>query len=74
MGTWLQEWLRSSTGRGTVPNVMINGKSIGGGDDIEQLHNEGKLIETIQSLGGKRIVEISKAEDSQKKKIKRMRA
>lgn len=61
MGPLLQESLGKTTGRRTVPNILISGKSIGGGDDIEKLHSEGKLIETIQSLGGKRIVEIKPA-------------
>lgn len=61
IGAALQASLGKSTGRSTVPNILINGKSIGGGDDIEQLHHDGKLIETIQNLGQKRIVEIKKA-------------
>ncbi|EMD00979.1 hypothetical protein BAUCODRAFT_42814, partial [Baudoinia panamericana UAMH 10762] len=60
LGTGLQAALEKSTGRRTVPNVLINGKSIGGGDDIEALHNDDKLVETVQSMGGKRIVEVKK--------------
>jgi hypothetical protein len=39
----------------------VNGKSIGGGDDIAGLHDEDKLIQTIKELGGKRIMQVTKA-------------
>jgi hypothetical protein len=42
-----------------VPNVFINGKSIGGGDDIEALHMRSKLMEKIKDLGGKRLTSIA---------------
>ncbi|KAL9578157.1 MAG: hypothetical protein Q9212_005896, partial [Teloschistes hypoglaucus] len=35
LGPGLQAALQKSTGRRTVPNVLINGKSIGGGDDVQ---------------------------------------
>lgn len=56
LGAGLQQHLHKSTGRRTVPNVLINGRSIGGGDDIQALHDSGKLIDTVTSMGGKRIV------------------
>jgi len=40
-----------------VPNVLINGKSIGGGDDVAALDSGGTLVEKIRSMGGKRIME-----------------
>lgn len=43
-----------------MPNILINGKSIGGGDDIEALHNSGKIVETVLSMGGKRIMTAEK--------------
>jgi glutaredoxin-related protein len=49
------------TGRRTVPNVLINGKSIGGGDDIAQLDQTMKLIEKIKSLGGKQMQKVQEA-------------
>lgn len=64
LGSGLQDALLKSTGRRTVPNVLINGKSIGGGDDIQALHDKGKIIETIQAMGGKRIVSVEKNKDS----------
>lgn len=42
-----------------MPNVLINGKSIGGGDDVEALHMKGELASTVKSMGGKRIMEAS---------------
>lgn len=57
MGPGLQNALAQSTGRRTVPNVLISGRSIGGGDDIEALDDSGGLIKKIKSMGAKRIVE-----------------
>ena len=57
LGAQLQAALQKSTGRSTVPNILINGKSIGGGDDVEALHNNGELMEKIKIMGGKRIME-----------------
>lgn len=62
LGPGLQNHLHKSTGRRTVPNVLINGRSIGGGDDIAGLHESGKLIDTITSMGGKRIMSATKKE------------
>lgn len=70
LGAQLQAELASSTGRKTVPNVLINGKSIGGGDDVEKLHLDGTLIETVKSMGGKRM-EVSKNEAEEKRKRRR---
>lgn len=36
-------WLRETTGRHTVPQIFINGKSVGGSDDIHELDAAGKL-------------------------------
>ncbi|MCJ1403755.1 hypothetical protein MMC11_006978 [Xylographa trunciseda] len=57
MGPQLQDTLTQMTGRRTVPNVLISGKSIGGGDDVEQLDNTHELINKVRSMGGKRITE-----------------
>lgn len=64
LGSGLQDALEKSTGRSTVPNVLINGKSIGGGDDVEALHKSDKLADTISSMGGKRVVGVTKNEAS----------
>ncbi|EON61070.1 hypothetical protein W97_00281 [Coniosporium apollinis CBS 100218] len=57
LGQRLQHALAKTTGRSTVPNILINGKSIGGGDDVEDLHQRGRIIDTVKSMGGKRIME-----------------
>jgi hypothetical protein len=45
-----------------VPNVLINGKSIGGGDDVAALDESDELISKIKEMGGKRIMEVKKVE------------
>ncbi|SPQ95642.1 unnamed protein product (mitochondrion) [Plasmodiophora brassicae] len=47
-GTSMQETLARLTGRRTVPNVFIGGKSIGGSDDAHELHSKGKLRPLLQ--------------------------
>lgn len=63
LGPGLQRHLAKSTGRRTVPNVLVNGKSIGGGDDIEALHESGNLAETLKSMGGKRVMGVDRKKD-----------
>ena len=60
MGKKLQDLLATLTGRRTVPNVMINAQSLGGGDDIAKMDAEGTLEEHIKKMGGKRIVSVEK--------------
>ena len=57
LGSKLQTALAESTGRRTVPNILINGKSVGGGDEMRELDESAKLIDTVNSMGGKRIME-----------------
>ncbi|CAO1605155.1 hypothetical protein XANCAGTX0491_008682 [Xanthoria calcicola] len=57
LGPGLQAALERSTGRRTVPNVLINGKSIGGGYDVQKLDLDGELVEKVKGMGGKRIME-----------------
>ncbi|KAK4694410.1 glutaredoxin 3, partial [Lecanoromycetidae sp. Uapishka_2] len=57
LGPALQAALEKSTGRRTVPNVLVNGRSIGGGDDIQALDEADALIEKVKTMGGKRIME-----------------
>jgi thioredoxin reductase (NADPH) len=50
----VQDTLNKMTGRRTVPNVFVGGKSIGGGDETTGLHRDGKLrplLEEAQALG-----------------------
>jgi glutaredoxin 3 len=39
----LRTWLRKASGQQTVPQIFINGKSIGGFTDIAALHVAGEL-------------------------------
>ena len=50
------------TGRRTVPNVLVQGKSVGGGDDVAELDETDKLINTFKKLGGTRIAEVVRKE------------
>ncbi|KAJ4394658.1 hypothetical protein N0V93_003877 [Gnomoniopsis smithogilvyi] len=51
MGKQIQDRLHEMTGRGTVPNIMINGKTIGGSDEILAMDKNNQLVDKIQSLG-----------------------
>ncbi|KAI0489839.1 thioredoxin-like protein [Xylaria cf. heliscus] len=55
LGRKLQALLAEKTGRKTVPNIMINGESVGGGDDIAELDTRKTLIDKFKSLGGKKL-------------------
>ena len=57
LGQGLQAHLAKSTGRKTVPNVLINGKSIGGGDEVAALDGSGGMIDKVKGMGGRRIME-----------------
>lgn len=65
LGTQLQEVLAGNTGRRTVPNILVNGMTIGGGDEVETLHDTGKLAAKIKTLGGKRVMEITRKEEEE---------
>ena len=63
LGQGLQSALAKSTGRRTVPNILVVGRSIGGGDDIEALDESGSLIEKVKDMAQKRIVEAKLSEE-----------
>jgi len=46
-GEEVQSALTEITGRTTVPQVFVNGKFIGGGDETSSLHQSGKLTEML---------------------------
>lgn len=48
-GTALQAYLAKKTGRSTVPNVFINGKSVGGGDEVAGYLRSGVLPQMISA-------------------------
>ncbi|SCU88850.1 LAFA_0E14884g1_1 [Lachancea sp. 'fantastica'] len=49
----LQSYIGEQTGRFTVPNVVINGKSRGGFDDFKTLQDKGLLLESLKEWAGK---------------------
>ncbi|KAL2042892.1 hypothetical protein N7G274_004652 [Stereocaulon virgatum] len=63
LGPGLQAALEKSTGRRTVPNILVNGKSIGGGDDIEALDDSGGLLDKVTGMAGKRIVDAKRSDE-----------
>lgn len=58
LGQLLQAKLATMTGRKTVPNVLVNGKSIGGGDEVAELDETKNLASKIQSMAGKQMQKI----------------
>jgi len=58
LGPQLQAKLADLTGRRTVPNVLIQAVSIGGGDDVAELDIKKTLIGKVKELGGKRILDV----------------
>ncbi|KAJ5289412.1 coiled-coil domain-containing protein 25 [Penicillium atrosanguineum] len=61
IGAALQSLLAQKTGRRTVPNVLVNGKSIGGGDDIASLDHSDELASKLRELGGKWVADVIRA-------------
>lgn len=59
LGSEIQDELEKTTGRRTVPNIMINGVSLGGSDQIVELDEHDLLSSKIQEMG-KRKVQVSK--------------
>ncbi len=59
LGAKLQAKLGELTGRRTVPNVLVNGVSIGGGDDVAELDTNKKLADKIKELAGKKIIDMA---------------
>lgn len=51
-GPQMQDYLGEKTQRRTVPNLLINGVSHGGFDDINALHNSKKLFNSLKEWCG----------------------
>ncbi|SCU90674.1 LADA_0F05732g1_1 [Lachancea dasiensis] len=60
-GAELQSYIGSQTGRTTVPNVVINGVSRGGFDDLRVLQENGELLTSLKDWAGKMLT-VSKKE------------
>jgi glutaredoxin len=58
LGLGLQAKLADLTGRRTVPNVLVNGVSIGGGDDVAELDEKRALSGKIKEIMGKKAIEV----------------
>lgn len=52
-GALLKQLLQRLTGRGTFPNVLLRGESIGGSDDLHHLHAQGLLKGVFEKAGVK---------------------
>lgn len=50
-GKQLQDYIAKRTGRTTVPNLIVNGLSRGGCDEVLKLHHEGKLLSSLKQWG-----------------------
>ncbi|KAK6456879.1 thioredoxin-like protein [Scheffersomyces xylosifermentans] len=62
-GKELQAYLAETTGRRTVPNVLVgkSNESRGGCDDLVKLHEDGELLKLLIKWGGKKL-DVKKAE------------
>ena len=60
LGRKLQDFLAKSTGRKTVPNILINGRSIGGSDELAKLDADDELIKKIRDMGGRWVYEVER--------------
>ena len=45
----VQQILASLTGRMTVPNVLVKGVSIGGGDEVSAMEQSGELLSLLRA-------------------------
>ncbi|TVY15909.1 Monothiol glutaredoxin-7 [Lachnellula arida] len=73
LGPRLQAKLAELTGRSTVPNVLINAVSIGGGDDVAELDAKHTLISKVKDLGGGKMVDVRErpvGEEADKSELK----
>ncbi|GJC99593.1 glutaredoxin [Colletotrichum higginsianum] len=66
LGAQLQAFLGEKTGRKTVPNILVNSVSIGGGDDVTELDEQKKLVPRIVDLGQKKVEMKERSANSQK--------
>ena len=43
-----------------MPNILVTGKSIGGGDDIAAMDASDELVAKLKNMGGRRMAEVKK--------------
>ncbi|OIW35613.1 glutaredoxin-C4 [Coniochaeta ligniaria NRRL 30616] len=55
LGPKLQAKLKEMTGRGTVPNIMVSGTSIGGGDDVSAMDSDKTLAAKIKNTAAQKM-------------------
>ncbi|ROT41572.1 hypothetical protein SODALDRAFT_357628 [Sodiomyces alkalinus F11] len=55
LGRQLQEYLGEKTGLTTVPNILVNGVSMGGSDNLAELDANNELIDKMVHLGDKKV-------------------
>lgn len=60
LGHFIQDELAELTGRHTVPNVLVNGVSIGGADELQTMHEEGRLKGVMQKYGSRYVEVVQK--------------
>ncbi|KAK9451783.1 thioredoxin-like protein [Limtongia smithiae] len=53
-GPYIQAALKVISGRRTVPNVFVGGKSLGGGDEMRLLHAQDQLAQEFAKNAGRR--------------------
>ncbi|KAK5092315.1 hypothetical protein LTR70_005591 [Exophiala xenobiotica] len=59
LGRALQDLLTERTGRRTVPNIVVgSAHSIGGNDNLWEMHESGTLAEEIKKFGGRRVISV----------------
>ena len=50
-GAPIQDYLLKLTGARSVPRVFIDGKCVGGGTDVTDLHQKNKLVPMLKQCG-----------------------
>jgi glutaredoxin len=70
MGKALQNLLAERTGRTTVPNILVLGRSIGGADEVVTLDEEDKLAAKLKGMIGKRLQRCERREARDREELK----
>jgi len=50
-GQLIKSLLTRLTAHSTFPNILVNGKLLGGSDDLAALHESGDLRDILRSVG-----------------------